>query len=103
MEIQEEKKGNTIYICPVCNTTKSLARPTSQEGCSSVKIRRKKKTPEYIDESEIKREGSLVSEICPKCGHEGVWVVTRQTRSADEPETRIYHCPECGTGWREYS
>ncbi|MCJ2532239.1 MAG: transcription factor S [Thermoplasmata archaeon] len=39
---------------------------------------------------------------CPKCGNfEAMWYM-RQTRSADEPETRIYRCTGCSHTWREY-
>ncbi|MEM2944329.1 MAG: transcription factor S [Methanomassiliicoccales archaeon] len=39
---------------------------------------------------------------CPKCGHNEAFWVLRQTRAADEPETRIFRCTECGYSWREY-
>ena len=39
---------------------------------------------------------------CPKCGHRGAYWILRQTRAADEPETRIYECTKCHTRWREY-
>lgn len=39
---------------------------------------------------------------CPKCGvREAYWII-RQTRAADEPETRIYECCKCHARWREY-
>ena len=39
---------------------------------------------------------------CPSCGHNLAYWVLRQTRAADEPETRIYRCVKCGQSWREY-
>ena len=39
---------------------------------------------------------------CPKCGHQEAFWVLRQTRAADEPETKIYRCVSCGHPWREY-
>ncbi len=39
---------------------------------------------------------------CPKCGHNEAYWVLRQTRAADEPETRIYRCVKCENSWREY-
>ncbi len=39
---------------------------------------------------------------CPKCGHNEAFFVLRQTRAADEPETRIYRCTKCEHSWREY-
>lgn len=39
---------------------------------------------------------------CPKCKHNEAFWVLRQTRAADEPETRIYQCVKCKHKWREY-
>lgn len=39
---------------------------------------------------------------CPKCGNKEAYWVLRQTRAADEPETKIYQCTKCGHKWREY-
>jgi len=39
---------------------------------------------------------------CPKCQHREAYWIIRQTRAADEPETRIYECTKCHTRWREY-
>ena len=39
---------------------------------------------------------------CPECGHTEAFFVIRQTRAADEPETRIYRCCKCNHTWREY-
>ena len=40
--------------------------------------------------------------LCPKCGNTEAYFELRQTRSADEPETRIYRCTKCNYNWREY-
>jgi DNA-directed RNA polymerase subunit M len=40
--------------------------------------------------------------ICPKCDHDEAYWILRQTRAADEPETRIYTCTKCGNKWREF-
>lgn len=39
---------------------------------------------------------------CPTCGNNKAYWVLRQTRAADEPETRIFRCVKCGHSWREY-
>jgi len=39
---------------------------------------------------------------CPKCGVREAYWIMRQTRAADEPETRIYECCKCHARWREY-
>ena len=39
---------------------------------------------------------------CPKCHHNEAFWIMRQTRAADEPETRIYRCCKCQHSWREY-
>lgn len=40
--------------------------------------------------------------VCPKCRHQGAYYLLKQTRSADEPETKFYTCESCGYRWREY-
>ena len=47
--------------------------------------------------------------MCPKrlkngksCDCTEVYAYLEQTRSSDEPETRMLTCKECGHGWREY-
>ena len=40
--------------------------------------------------------------MCPKCDSVEVYAYLEQTRSSDEPETRMLTCKECGHGWREY-
>ena len=40
--------------------------------------------------------------LCPKCDGDRAYVELRQTRSSDEPETKICTCDDCGLRWREY-
>jgi DNA-directed RNA polymerase subunit M len=44
----------------------------------------------------------VAKEDCIKCGNQEAFWVLRQTRGADEPETRIFECTKCGYKWREY-
>jgi DNA-directed RNA polymerase subunit M len=39
---------------------------------------------------------------CPDCSYIEAYWILRQTRAADEPETRIYRCVKCGHTWREF-
>ena len=58
---------------------------------------------EIIKDSD-KLQGVLTtgSYLCPKCECEEVFSYLEQTRSSDEPETRMLTCKDCGNGWREY-
>ena len=51
-----------------------------------------------------KMQGILTKDtyMCPKCDCVEVYAYLEQTRSSDEPETRMLTCKECGNGWREY-
>ena len=42
--------------------------------------------------------------MCPRCDHTDVYAYLEQTRSSDEPETRMLTCAnnDCSHGWREY-
>ena len=62
----------------------------------------KKKDIEIIDEEQEKTH-PIIDIECPKCGHDKAEFWTRQTRSADEAETRFFKCVKCGHTWREYS
>jgi DNA-directed RNA polymerase subunit M len=58
-----------------------------------------------MDQTIIEEDMQLLPKttvICPKCSHNEAYWVLRQTRSSDEPETRIYTCVSCGYRWREY-
>ena len=48
--------------------------------------------------------GVLTTEsyMCPKCDKMEVFAYLEQTRSSDEPETRMLTCKNCKHGWREY-
>jgi DNA-directed RNA polymerase subunit M len=39
---------------------------------------------------------------CPKCDEDRIFVELQQTRSSDEPETKICTCEGCGHRFREY-
>ena len=55
----------------------------------------------YVDrdiEASITKGNSNVK--CGKCGKRNVYHTSMQTRSADEGETNIYLCLECGNKWR---
>src|SRR4030042_5340571 len=39
---------------------------------------------------------------CPICNNPEAYWVLRQTRSSDEPETRIFTCTKCNHTWRAY-
>ncbi|HXQ94024.1 MAG TPA: transcription factor S [Thermoplasmata archaeon] len=55
-----------------------------------------------VIEGKVEATLPTAEEECPKCGHSKAYWVLRQTRGADEPETRIFECTKCGHKWREY-
>ena len=84
-----------VYTCNACGVTKDAG------GKAQV----------FVTDSE-ERETTVITEniatlpktriACPECNHSEAYFVLRQTRSADEPETRIYRCCKCNHSWREY-
>ena len=54
------------------------------------------------DSDELKGVLTTSAYICPKCDCIEVYSYLEQTRSSDEPETRMLTCKDCGNGWREY-
>ena len=63
----------------------------------------KSRSYEVIKDSD-KLQGVLTTGtyMCPKCDAMEVFSYLEQTRSSDEPETRMLTCKDCGHGWREY-
>jgi len=97
-------------FCPRCN---SLLYPKGKELVCKKCGYKKEKDVERIIVSKRRDMNSAIIEdnmellpktnaICPKCGNNEAYWVLRQTRAADEPETRIYTCTKCGNRWREY-
>ncbi|MCL4314497.1 MAG: transcription factor S [Candidatus Thermoplasmatota archaeon] len=100
-------------FCPNCGTM--LVRSEDGFVCPSCKYRIQKKNvektmivnkasgKEVIMISEEKTAEPLDSDaVCPKCHETGAYFLLKQTRSADEPETKFYTCSHCGHRWREY-
>lgn len=100
-------------FCPKC---KRLMRPDKATGkwrcgsCGTTVAMGKgvvtaQSMPTGREMSIIEEKSSTLptaAEECPKCGNPEAYWVLRQTRGADEPETRIFECTKCGHKWREY-
>lgn len=84
-----------VHVCNSCGATKDIG----------------KKAQVFVTESK-NRETTVITEtiatlpktriLCPECENTEAYFVLRQTRAADEPETRIYRCCKCNHSWREY-
>ena len=99
-----------MVFCPKC---KSLMFP-DKDGflCNKCGYREKISGKSIVVEKQKKKETVVLDKQtdilpktrveCPKCGHKEAYWVLRQTRSSDEPETRIYTCAKCEHRWRAY-
>lgn len=86
---------NGKYICNACGAMKDI------NGEAEIIITDSKdKETTVITEDITTLPKTRI--LCPKCGHTEAFFVIRQTRAADEPETRIYRCHKCNYSWREY-
>ncbi len=92
----KEENGKKIYICT---------------NGHEISIENHQITVYEAPKQEV--EGTIVIEediltlpktkvLCPKCGNTEAYWILRQTRSADEGETRYFICTKCRTTWREY-
>lgn len=99
-------------FCPKC---KSLVFPkdgklvcrkcgveVDQKSQKDPMIRHKSKDKEMAVMGELSGTLPTADVECPTCGHNKAYWVLRQTRAADEPETRIFRCVKCSHSWREY-
>lgn len=99
-------------FCPEC---KSLMFP-SEGYFECRKCSFKSKIEDYkkstVQEASEEKEMAVIESdletlpktriACEDCGNNEAYWVLRQTRAADEPETRIYRCTKCGHTWREF-
>ena len=108
-------------FCPKCGTL-AFPTPSGDINCPDYKCgyqgpinkefaniqsstKAETRTYEVIkDSDEIKGVLTIGDYICPdmKCQSREVYSYLEQTRSSDEPETRMLTCKECGKGWREF-
>lgn len=91
----KEKGGKKILFCS-CGYTKNPDEESAtitEKGESTKKI-------EVIENIELNPKVKIK---CQKCGHNVAYYWTRQTRGADEPETRFFKCARCSYTWREYA
>jgi len=83
------------WKCASCGTTVPFGRARE--------VGRTEATARSVGVVETKHQTlPTTDELCPKCGNGKAYWVLRQTRGADEPETRILECTKCGHKWREY-
>ena len=86
---------NGMFICGKCGQEKSTA------GSSQKFVTQRQDKELAVYEGTAPTLPKTTVE-CPKCGHNEAFWVLRQTRAADEPETKIYRCVKCTHSWREY-
>ena len=99
-----------MVFCPKC---KSLMLPKGDIFvCNKCGFKKKKTGSDIVVEKQTEKEIVVLEKRidilpktrveCPKCGHKEAYWILRQTRSSDEPETRIYTCTKCEHRWRAY-
>jgi DNA-directed RNA polymerase subunit M len=88
-------RAHGVWRCGACGRTAPLGR--------GVEVRHSDPKGREVAVVET-RTATLpkTAEQCPKCDNGEAYWVLRQTRGADEPETRIFECTKCGHKWREY-
>ena len=90
-------KGD-VWVCNKCG----YEMPMKQEDKDKKIVSEHEKKETAIIDREIETLPLDESVVCPRCGSRGAYWMLRQTRGADEPETRFYICKKCGHRWREY-
>ena len=85
---------DAVFTCPKCG------HEQRRQG-SSVVVEKQKEKETVLLEKKIDILPKIRIE-CPKCGNKTAYWIIKQTRSSDEPETRIYTCTKCEYRWRGY-
>jgi len=91
----KEKSGKKILFCS-CGFSKT---PDGE----SAQLKEKMNSGKGIEVVEDVETLPQIKLTCEKCQNKIAYYWTRQTRGADEPETRFFKCTKCKYTWREYS
>jgi DNA-directed RNA polymerase subunit M len=83
------------YVCKSCNSSEDIGGDSQIFKTQSIN-----KETTVITENVATLPKTRIP--CPECEYPEAYFVIRQTRAADEPETRIYRCCKCNHSWREY-
>jgi DNA-directed RNA polymerase subunit M len=92
-----DRKTN-LFVCRKCDCTADM----DKNLCKTVKVADVRQKEMAVIEGPTAPTLPRTTVECPKCGHNEAFWVLRQTRAADEPETKIYRCVKCSHSWREY-
>jgi len=85
------------FTDPMTGETLDLSKTTASSNAKNLKH-----LTEVLEE-EVARGTLWVGDYrCPECDGDRIFVVLMQTRSSDEPETKICTCESCGHKFREY-
>ena len=94
-----KKDGNKkILACSCGYKSKIEDKPVIKE-----KIKIDEKKVEVIDEEFALGTLPKTEAECPKCHHRVAYFWLKQTRAADEPETKFLKCEKCKHTWRDYN
>ena len=92
----DDGTGGT-FTDPMTGETIDLENATASGSEKSLKH-----LTEVVEEEEGKGVLRVGDIRCPECDKNEIFVVLMQTRSSDEPETKICTCKNCGKKFREY-
>lgn len=103
-----------MEFCPKCNGMLMPKNGVLTCKCGYTKEITQESQKNYKGQEKIKTEDTVIFKgedvnvlpktkvACPECGNNEAYWQLRQTRSADEAETRFLECTKCGHRWREY-
>ena len=95
----------TNYKCGYNGPVGKMKIQGKEIDLGDVQSSSKAETREYEvikDSDQMKGVLTTGDYMCPKCNGVEVFSYLEQTRSSDEPGTRMLTCKNCGKGWREY-
>tara|TARA_B100000902_G_scaffold118493_1_gene119039 strand:- start:718 stop:1098 length:381 start_codon:yes stop_codon:yes gene_type:complete len=85
------------FVDPMTGKTIDLSKTTAKSQAADLKH-----LTEVVEEEQGKGVLRVGDIRCPECDLNEIFVVLMQTRSSDEPETKICTCKNCGKNFREY-
>jgi len=97
-----------MEFCPKCGSVIIIKKCANCDYTANIAV--KIETSQIIipkKEIAVVTEGDnevfpVINALCSKCKNQEAYFWTKQTRSADEAETKFFRCTKCKYTWREY-